>query len=322
MARKVVQPIIRKKKKRGGEEAHHGGAWKIAYADFVTAMMAFFLLMWLINVTSPEQKTGIAEYFNPITVSQRTSGSGGVLDGTSVSAPGPLNSPSAQVTIDTPTPFAPRSESTTKAGIGATEAEKAALEKEAKEKAAREKEEKEFEAVAEKLRKSIEEMPELAGLLQNLLIDETQEGLRIQLVDRDERPMFPLGSAEPFDYTRQMLALVTQAVAGLPNKVSIRGHTDSLPYADGRRYDNWDLSSARALASRRTMTAAGLAEDRIEGVVGRADRDPLFPATPEDPRNRRISIILLHEIHPHGAPVDSAAAEPATAPETPVETVH
>src|SRR5215470_14579005 len=90
MARNVVQPIIRKKKKRGGDDGHHGGAWKIAYADFVTAMMAFFLLMWLINVTSPEQKTGIAEYFNPITVSQRTAGSGGVLDGTSVSQPGPL----------------------------------------------------------------------------------------------------------------------------------------------------------------------------------------------------------------------------------------
>jgi chemotaxis protein MotB len=329
MARKVIQPVIRKKKRRGGEEAHHGGAWKIAYADFVTAMMAFFLLMWLINVTSPEQKTGIAEYFNPITVSQRTAGSGGVLDGTSVSAPGPLSSPNAQLTIDTRTPFAPRSDSTTKAGVGATEAEKAALEKEAKEKAAREKEEKQFEAVAEKLRKSIEEMPELAGLLQNLLIDETQEGLRIQLVDREERPMFPLGSAEPFDYTRQMLALVTQAVAGLPNKVSIRGHTDSLPYADGRRYDNWDLSSARALASRRTMTASGLTEERVEGVVGRADRDPLFPAAPEDPRNRRISIILLHDTRPAAAPAeggDAAAAEPAASPEAgakiPAQTAH
>jgi chemotaxis protein MotB len=322
MARKVVQPIIRKKKKRGGEEAHHGGAWKIAYADFVTAMMAFFLLMWLINVTSPEQKTGIAEYFNPITVSQRTAGSGGVLDGTSVSAPGPLSSPNAQLTIDTPSPFAPRNESNTKAGIGATEAEKAALEKEAKEKAAREKERKEFEAVAETLRKSIEEMPELAGLLQNLLIDETHEGLRIQLVDREERPMFPLGSAEPFDYTRQVLTLVTQAIASLPNKVSIRGHTDSLPYADGKRYDNWDLSSARALASRRIMTGAGLTEERIEGVVGRADRDPLFPATPEDPRNRRISIILLHERPAATLAGEAAAAGPATAPEAPIESVH
>jgi chemotaxis protein MotB len=306
MARKVVQPIIRRKKKRGGEEAHHGGAWKIAYADFVTAMMAFFLLMWLINVTSPEQKTGIAEYFNPITVSQRTAGSGGVLDGASISAPGPLSSPTAEITVDTPMPFAPRSETTTKSGVSESEAEA--------EKETREREKKKFEAVAEKLRKSIEAMPELAGLLANLIIDETREGLRIQLVDRDERPMFPLGSAEPFDYTRQLLTLVTQAVAGLPNKVSIRGHTDSLPYAHGQRYDNWDLSSARALASRRTMTAAGLTDDRIEGVVGRADRDPLFPATPEDPRNRRISIILLHETQPTAAESVAADAEnPAAA---------
>ena len=102
-----MQPIIIKKKKGHGH-AHHGGAWKVAYADFVTAMMAFFLLMWLINVTSPEQKTGIAEYFNPTTVSQRTAGSGGVLDGASISAPGPLSSPTAEITVDTPMPFAPR----------------------------------------------------------------------------------------------------------------------------------------------------------------------------------------------------------------------
>jgi chemotaxis protein MotB len=149
--------------------------------------------------------------------------------------------------------------------------------------------------VAEKLRKSVEDLPELKGLLDNLIIDETPEGLRIQLVDRAERPMFALGSAEPYDYTRQMLDLVTQAIADLPNRVSIRGHTDSLAYAPGKNYDNWNLSSERALASRHGMLEDGLAEGRIEGVVGRADRDPLFPDQPDDPRNRRISIILLHE---------------------------
>jgi chemotaxis protein MotB len=107
--------------------------------------------------------------------------------------------------------------------------------------------------------------------------------------------MFSLGSAEPLDYTRKLLGLVTQAIADLPNKVSIRGHTDSLAYAPGKNYDNWNLSSERALASRRAMMEAGLVEARIEGVVGRADRDPLFPDHPDDPRNRRISIILLHE---------------------------
>ncbi|HUL07802.1 MAG TPA: flagellar motor protein MotB [Candidatus Acidoferrum sp.] len=328
MARNVVQPIIRKKKKRGGDDGHHGGAWKIAYADFVTAMMAFFLLMWLINVTSPEQKTGIAEYFNPITVSQRTAGSGGVLDGTSVSAPGPLVSPSSRITaIDPRLTFAPPNDNTSKSQAtettpDANQPNQGKPTEQDVQKAMKEREQKQFEAVADKLRKSIENLPELKGLLDNLIIDETPEGLRIQLVDRDERPMFALGSADPYDYTRQLLGLVTQAIADLPNKVSIRGHTDSLAYAPGKNYDNWNLSSERALASRRAMMEAGLAEARIEGVVGRADRDPLFPDHPEDPRNRRISIILLHEdaaggtAGPAGATA-SAVEDQTTPPSSP-----
>src|SRR5215813_1688004 len=198
MARNVVQPIIRKKKKRGGDDGHHGGAWKIAYADFVTAMMAFFLLMWLINVTSPEQKTGIAEYFNPITVSQRTAGSGGVLDGTSVSQPGPLVSPSSQIAaIDPRLTFAPPNDNTSKSQATETTIDaKKPNQGEAKvtdqtvDQAIKEREKKQFEAVADKPRKSIQDLPELKGLLHNLIIDETPEGLRIQLVDRDDRPMF------------------------------------------------------------------------------------------------------------------------------------
>jgi chemotaxis protein MotB len=315
MARNVVQPIIRKKKKRGGDDGHHGGAWKIAYADFVTAMMAFFLLMWLINVTSPEQKTGIAEYFNPITVSQRTAGSGGVLDGTSVSAPGPLVSPSSQIAaIDPRLTFAPPNDNTSKSQATETKPDTKKPNEAEVEKAIKEREQKQFEAVAEKLRKSVQDFPELKGLLDNLIIDETPEGLRIQLVDRDERPMFALGSAEPYDYTRQLLGLVAQAIAELPNKVSIRGHTDSLAYAPGKSYDNWNLSSERALASRRSMLEAGLAEARIEGVVGRADRDPLFPDHPEDPRNRRISIILLHE---DGARTATAVEDQTSPPASP-----
>jgi len=292
-------------------------------------MMAFFLLMWLINVTSPEQKTGIAEYFNPITVSQRTAGSGGVLDGTSVSAPGPLVSPSSRITaIDPRLTFAPPNDNTSKSQATETTVDTkhpdqadAKAADQAVDKAIKDREQKQFEAVAEKLRKSIQDLPELKGLLDNLIIDETPEGLRIQLVDRDERPMFALGSAEPYDYTRQLLGLVTQAITDLPNKVSIRGHTDSLAYAPGKSYDNWNLSSERALASRRAMMDAGLAEARIEGVVGRADRDPLFPDHPEDPRNRRISIILLHEDAAGGAAHAGATAaaveDQTTAPASP-----
>jgi chemotaxis protein MotB len=293
MARHVVQPIIRKKKRRASEEAHHGGAWKIAYADFVTAMMAFFLLMWLINVTSPEQKTGIAEYFNPITVSQTTAGSGGVLSGASISAPGPLTSPTSEMRMQSSLQLAPRSNEKTKSDASSEKTNPGVSNSEL-DKLLKEREQQQFKAVEEKLRKSIEALPDLKGLLDNLIIDQTPEGLRIQLVDRDDRPLFALGSAEPFDYTQKLLTLVTQAIADLPNAVSIKGHTDALPYASGRKYDNWDLSSERALASRRVMKDAGLADDRVEGVIGRADRDPLFPQDPKDPRNRRISIILLH----------------------------
>jgi len=315
MPRHVVQPIIRKKKRRS-EEAHHGGAWKIAYADFVTAMMAFFLLMWLINVTSPEQKTGIAEYFNPITVSQTTAGSGGVLDGASISTPGPLSSPTSEMRMETSLQLAPRSNEKTKtdasnekssAGVS-NDKTNTNVNNQDLDKLVKEREQKQFKEVEEKLRKSIEAFPDLKALMDNLIIDQTQEGLRIQLVDRDERPMFALGSAEPFDYTQKLLTLVTQAIADLPNKVSIKGHTDALPYASGKNYDNWDLSSERALASRRVMREAGLLDDRVEGVVGRADRDPLFPENPKDPRNRRISIVLLHESQ-DAAGANTAAAD-------------
>jgi chemotaxis protein MotB len=309
-----LQPIIRKKKKKGGDDGHHGGAWKIAYADFVTAMMAFFLLMWLINVTSPEQKTGIAEYFNPITVSQTTAGSGGVLDGTTLSAPGPLTSDSAEMRIESPLPFAPRS--TIKEEQPKTEQEKQEELAKAAEEALRKKEEEAFKAVEEKLMESVAANPELKLLIENVIIDYTPEGLRIQIVDRDDRPMFPLGDPAPFDYTADLLRLVTSAIGDLPNRVSIRGHTDALPYSSSRDYDNWDLSAERALASRRIMRDAGLAEGRLEGVVGRADTDPLFPNDPMDERNRRISIILLRE---SGAAAPSAAAAAMPSEETAVQ---
>jgi chemotaxis protein MotB len=301
-----LQPIIRRKKKRGGDEAHHGGAWKIAYADFVTAMMAFFLLMWLINVTSPEQKTGIAEYFNPITVSQTTAGSGGVMDGTTISPPGPLSSDNAQIRVESPLPFAPRNEQNDNTSKS-DEAKKEDLAKAVAEEL-RKKEEEAFKAVEEKLMASVAANPELKLLMENVIIDQTPEGLRIQIVDRDERPMFALGSAEPFAYTEELLVLVTEAIDGLPNKVSIRGHTDALPFVSPQNYDNWDLSAERALTSRRIMRDAGLADGRLEGVVGRADTDPLFPDNPTDQRNRRISIILLREPVP-GADDNASASE-------------
>jgi chemotaxis protein MotB len=162
-------------------------------------------------------------------------------------------------------------------------------------KRAAEKEEKEFAAAEFALRQAIQDVPELKNLADNLLIDRTPEGLRIQLVDQDKQSMFPIGSAQLDDAAQKLLVLVSQVVQRLPNKVSISGHTDATPYSWGRSYSNWELSADRANASRRALIGDGVPADRIEKVVGLADRDPLVKDDPRSPRNRRISIVLLRE---------------------------
>jgi len=141
----------------------------------------------------------------------------------------------------------------------------------------------------------VQQVPELKDLAENLLVDRTEEGLRVQLVDQEKRPMFPLGSAEMNDAARKLVSLVSQVVARLPNKLAITGHTDATPYAFGRRYGNWELSADRANASRREFLNDGLPAERIARVVGTADRDPLIPEDPTSARNRRISVAVRRE---------------------------
>lgn len=277
------QPIIIKKIVKGG--GHHGGAWKVAYADFVTAMMAFFLLLWLLNVTTEEQKNAISNYFDPShpKVSQATSGAGGVMGGLSVSVDGAMVT-NVQPMIQT--------QVTGKAGL-AENAQEIALEQ-AKEELKRQ-EEAEFEQAKEAIEDAIAENPELAELSENLMIDMTPEGLRIQIVDKEGKPMFPSGSARMFEKTQKLIAQVGQVIQKMPNELSIRGHTDSVPYGSGADYTNWELSSDRANASRRVLQETGIAADRLNNVVGKADTEHLLPDDPTNPRNRRISIILLRE---------------------------
>lgn len=284
-------PIIIKKVKKGGGAGHHGGAWKVAYADFVTAMMAFFLLMWLINTTSPEQKRGIADYFAPASVSQSTSGSGGILSGTSLGdkgskAQGP--SPAVQQLNPEPPPNAPPQpgQSTQSAATGvppsdATKKEQAAREEEA------------FETAAEAIRQSIQDMPELAELSKQILIDKTPEGLRIQLVDQEGRSMFEPNSAKPNDRARLLLRAVGRVVARLPNRINITGHTSAT--LGPKNPKEWALSGARADAARDVIQSAGVDGDRIAQVSGKAASDPLFPDDPTLPGNRRIAVVLLRE---------------------------
>ena len=306
------RPIIIKKVKKVGGHGHHGGAWKVAYADFVTAMMAFFLLLWLLNATTEEQKRGIADYFSPHSVAPSSSGAGGVMGGQSMNLEGSLNSdrspvgitisiPSSNEEAD-PTEQAEESETAAQAPDAQSPGEQSpgaqnpgeisgeALEREM---AAREAEQ--FEAAEQALRQAIQGVPELQELAENLVVDQTPEGLRIQIVDREKTSMFPSGSAQMYGRTQQLMGLVADAVASLPNRVAIKGHTDATPFSSGSGYSNWELSTDRANASRRALLEAGLAPSRIQSVAGRADQEPLIADDPYSPQNRRISVILLRE---------------------------
>lgn len=285
-----VQPIIIKKIKKAGH-AHHGGAWKIAYADFVTAMMAFFLLMWLISMTTPEQKEGLADYFAPASVSRTSSGAGGVMGGTAFDTQGARMAGSApKVVLTEVTPPSPSSHEAGEESAmnGSSKSENAQFE-------AQSRDAQNFRSAAESLRQAMQENPDLAALSRNVIVDETPEGLRIQIVDQDGRAMFPAGQAEPFDRTQRLLEAVAKILVKLPNRVSISGHTDATPFQNGTAYNNWDLTSDRANAVRRLLTKDGLSNDRIYQVVGKADSEPLFPDNPKMAANRRISIVLLRE---------------------------
>jgi len=283
------QPIIIKKVKMV-VHGHHGGAWKIAYADFVTAMMAFFLLMWLISMTTPEQKQGLADYFAPSNVSRSTSGAGGIMGGTAFDETGarmPGTKPQVVMTISTPAQ--PKSPETAK-----KEAERTAEMNELmKQMSARD--HRNFQSAAESIRQSMRDNPDLAELSKNVIIDETPEGLRIQIVDQDGRSMFPPGNVEPYERTRHLIEKVAKILVRLPNRISISGHTDANPVTGRPGYSNWELTSDRANATRRIFENAGLANDRICQVVGKADSEPLFPEDPYMASNRRLSVVLLRE---------------------------
>ena len=282
-------PIIIKRIKKGGHGGHHGGAWKVAYADFVTAMMAFFLLMWLINTTSPEQKRGIADYFAPASVSATTSGSGGILGGTSLSDDG-SNASGSKTVIEAQAPEAPPTVKDIGQSSNTAASGTASNQQQAQDKA----EEAAFESAAQSLRQAMQAMPELAELSKQILIDQTPEGLRIQLVDQEGRSMFKEGSAQPNDRAKVLLRAVAKVVNQLHNRISISGHTSASP--DGARPTaDWNLSSARADASRALLEGAGVDPDRVYQVAGKASSDPLYPDDPMLAGNRRIAIVLLRE---------------------------
>ena len=290
------RPIIIKKVKKSGGGGHHGGAWKVAYADFVTAMMAFFLLMWLINTTSPEQRRGIAEFFAPASVSRVSSGAGGLLEGTSFAEEGVRNGHSAPVAATAEPQFTANAADEAETASN-TESGQMNPNEDSLSRARSMREAAEFARAEIAIRQAMADMPDIAELSRNVIVDETPEGLRIQIIDQEGRSMFNPGEAAPNERARRLLTAVSGVIAQLPNRVTISGHTDgSRP---GARYgSNFELSAARANEARRILAGQGIPSGRIYEVSGRADSEPLFNDDPTLPGNRRIAITLLREAPP------------------------
>jgi len=285
---KDVRPIVIVKRKSGGGGGHHGGAWKVAYADFVTAMMAFFMVMWLVASVSKEQRAAIFDYFkNP-----------SMEDGRSVKpAPGqngPGGASTSVINMGGGLNAMHSGEKDNK-GLGVRKDNAATAPKTPEEikKQAAELERKQLESLMKDLREAIASSSALAPYKDQLLLDITSEGLRIQIVDNQNRPMFDLGSTRLKDYSRDILRELATYLNSVPNRISITGHTDETPYTAQNGYNNWDLSTERANAARRAIEAGGLSEGKISRVVGLASSVLFDKDNPRNPINRRISIIVL-----------------------------
>jgi chemotaxis protein MotB len=273
----AARPIIIKRIKKAAH-GHHGGAWKIAYADFVTAMMAFFLLMWLLGSTAKGDLNGIAEYFNsPLQVAM--GGGSGSGDSSSILQGGgkDLTRTAGQVKE------------------GDIKAEKRGINLQALPEDQVKLEREQLEALKGKVAAVLEGNPRFAEFKSQIKLDLTQDGLRVQIVDEQNRPMFDSGGASIKDYARDILRAIGRVLNDVPNKITISGHTDASPFSGGERgYSNWELSADRANASRRELVAGGMLESKILRVVGLAAAVPMDPVNPTAPLNRRISLIIMN----------------------------
>ncbi len=275
--KKSAGTIVVKRIKKGSHDGH-SASWKIAYADFVTAMMAFFLLMWLLGSTTKGDLQGIADYFNsPLQVSFL--GGSGSGDATSV-----IEGGGADLT---------KSAGQVKRGDNDTRRrrpERLGPEVEAAER-------QRMERLKQRLDEAVQSMPKLAEYRNQIRVEITPDGLRIQIVDDLNRPMFALGSSQVQPYMREILHEIGRLLNEVDVKIVLTGHTDATPYAGGERgYSNWELSADRANASRRELTAGGMSPEKVARVVGLAESSPLIKDNPRSELNRRISIIVLNKL--------------------------
>jgi chemotaxis protein MotB len=332
MSDDTQQPIVVKRIKKGGG-GHHGGAWKIAYADFVTAMMAFFLLMWLLGSTAQGDLEGIAEFFqNPLKVAM--SGGSGSGDSSSILKGGgeDLSRSVGQVKRGEVEGKKAVNLDAAKGNVPAEPVKGTEADPKAELKAHAERQERaRLMDLKGQLEALVEASPSLRPFKDQLLLDITPDGLRIQIVDEKNRPMFDAASDQLKPYTRALLQEIGRALNGVDNRISLSGHTDASQYAGGQRgFSNWELSANRANASRRELVAGGLDAAKVIRVVGLAETIPLKADDPADPINRRISIVVMNkraeqavrgqggevEVRSDG-PVDPTRLQPAPPREAP-----
>lgn len=278
------RPIIIKRIKKAAH-AHHGGSWKVAYADFVTAMMAFFLLMWLMGFTTEGERKAISDYFqNPSAIQGKGGSSTSLIDlGKGLDAPRTNQKKPNQETTAVSREDVPEESAAPAASVQ----DDMLL--------AKQNDKKRLESLMEELKKAIEANAALKPFKEQLLLDTTPDGLRLQIVDQESRPMFDIGSANLQPYTRRILHEVSKVIAQVPNHISIAGHTDARAYSDGADFGNWELSSERANACRRELVRGGVAEQKIARVVGLASTVLFDKSNPLNPINRRISIVVLNK---------------------------
>ncbi|WP_156256200.1 flagellar motor protein MotB [Sandarakinorhabdus oryzae] len=303
-----IEPEIVYRKAKGHGHAHHGGAWKIAYADFVTAMMAFFMLLWILGATNEQQRKGIADYFTPTVIQlQNSGGSNGLFGGRSVTAP---DGSSVRPETTGKQPVTAAGTDTLSKRPGSGEGSNAASGQQGQAvgstgklpkpgESARAKDEAELDKAALRIMARLEADPTLKGLKGQVRFVKTRDGLRIDLVERADFSMFALGTAAPTTAAGRLVQTVAHAIEEMPNALTVRGHTDALGFSRQKETlggaSNWSLSTARADATRRLLMGAGIPGSRFRRIEGVADTDPYVKGNPTDPRNRRISVTLLYQ---------------------------
>jgi chemotaxis protein MotB len=280
--------IIVKKIFVDGHGGHHGGAWKVAYADFVTAMMAFFLLLWLLGATTEKQRKSLADYFAPtlVTMRENSAGSHGLFGGESITDKDHYPHRAQQTGTRSMTiPVAAAGGNQVGSGQKGSLKSRAELAKE---------DARNFERLHRQVVSEIGSNPKLKGLAKHVHFVRTHDGLRIDLLDDADYSMFTLGTTQLAPAAAKLLDLIAESIKATDNPIMIRGHTDSLSYGDRKTMNNWMLSTGRAEATRQRLAAAGIPEDRFDRIEGVADREPMIADNPADPRNRRVAITLLY----------------------------